>query len=784
MNKYKKLILSLTTALLSSAGVWAMGQKPIPQIKTFREFGQFVNQHSPSDFLANKDMFGANKEGLLEVLLNSYNNLPAGTKNLAENLLQSKFKLSAKQLADKLAALDIIKEIPVNIAQAQAIIRREKSAFQNLSNNFTAKIDKLKSKITAFRGNIDDLEVIREDYDESDFELLDLQNLVGNLTNERDNLKRTIEYLKSKGVPTDQLNSLKAQLDDANAEIVKYKAAETKFIDDRAQLNAKIVALEAKITSLPPKTQAKILSAEYTDLAKKLEDFVNDELPNIVIPNAAKIQSMKDEDAATDALDELVGNKQLIADAKSELTDIIAHFQNKFDDLKLGNATPEAQKFATAKSLTDAPSKKINDKLDDINSAIPLIEKRLAAIAKAKGGKEVDDLIARYEEFGDKLKKFDAENGQITIFTNPNTTIESLLYNSKPQDVIKSIKNTEELTGADKKIKNYRDAALEFLANIEKEVASLNAEPLPAKIDPTDEDAIAAVKEAATENVTAVRVFLNDIITLLINAITKQIEDLQPNPKSPEEQLVEEIDIWIGTVKALKGKLTTDLKEGKDVNLEGLTNDLIKKELAASDKILKQYSPYLAQFQALEAKAKAFPAAEAKLNTDPLVNTLKELVQKADANVKAAEAKIAGGTPPPADDKVSDVVVDMSNYSLRFKIGSVEFKAEAGNDLDNEEFLDQLKNINVTDKALTEAGKEIAKKVKQAELVGIWGSIIDGVYEKATTLDEKDKIKAFIKPLFAVYKFAATGNDKAGAYKSGLDVYELENSDIKKELAS
>ena len=62
--------------------------KPIPQIKTLNEFSKFVSQYSAHDFFTNKAVFGADHEGLLEVLLNAYIDLPHGVIGQANGIFQ------------------------------------------------------------------------------------------------------------------------------------------------------------------------------------------------------------------------------------------------------------------------------------------------------------------------------------------------------------------------------------------------------------------------------------------------------------------------------------------------------------------------------------------------------------------------------------------------------------------------------------------------------------------------------------------------------------------------
>ncbi len=100
--------------------------KPIPQIKGFTQFGDFVKKYSAGEFLSNKAVFGADQEGLLEVLLNAYIDLPHGVIGQANGVFLVKFKVYPSILSERLEALDSQKAVPVTMPQAQKIIKQLK----------------------------------------------------------------------------------------------------------------------------------------------------------------------------------------------------------------------------------------------------------------------------------------------------------------------------------------------------------------------------------------------------------------------------------------------------------------------------------------------------------------------------------------------------------------------------------------------------------------------------------------------------------------------------------
>lgn len=502
---------------------------------------------------------------------------------------------------------------------------------------------------------------------------------------------------------------------------------------------------------------------------------------------------------------------------KSDLQDQIASLSAAVKDLRAGIAKTPATDTAGLQTL-QAKLISAERKADDLNKIVEALRKDKTLLEK-----DISDLQAAGASAGqiktlqDKLN----ETNTLLAAANKNNTD----YQNQIKELRKLIKRMmKELPGSDvvkelkkliNNITNYYNSQVEKVNSIvlpdHFEVKSIDLVDL-AKINTlNDIDTLQEILNVAEpignefhNNYTAFNKDKDDLInkwnslninpkSVLVEIYNKGINIaneelkkiatkrdqigalLQSAHERKEKRLDQEID-------ALAKSLPNEPKANNELaiaqalktrTLDQLEIQATKQKLVHDNQI---YKLGINQFTQLEAQAKNHANAENKLNNiKPILDLIKQTIDIEEEVV--GHIIIDGGDHEP--EGVSDVAVDLNNYSLSFKIGNVALKAENAQDAINKTFAERAEHI--ADESLIKAGQEVAKKVTQAELVGIWGSIMDGVYDQADDA-QKTKIREFIKPIFAAYKYAGKGNKKAGAYKKGLKLYGLKNSQIIRSL--
>jgi len=307
MNQYKKLILSLTISLLSFTEAWSM-TRSIPQIKTYREFGIFVNQYTAADFLSNKPVFGPTKPGLLKILLDSYNSIPVGARDLAENLFRSKFKMNSTQLSQKLEQL-IGTTVPVSVKQAQEIIHQLTEEAQKDSNklkqdkaNLENQVKELEAGIAQLADNIQKANVMPQNIAKLKTKNTvlkqranDLDQLNNDLINNRNALEEQLATLQAQlqtpGASTSadqkRIADLEENLNETDIKIAEYQSKKQFYKKKIQELEKQIEQLVASNHNKQAEhdKQAEYIIKEMEDIIKQYTDAGTEGLNQIILHN-------------------------------------------------------------------------------------------------------------------------------------------------------------------------------------------------------------------------------------------------------------------------------------------------------------------------------------------------------------------------------------------------------------------------------------------------------------------------------------------------------------------
>lgn len=647
MNKYKKLVLSLTISLLSFAGVWALA---IPQFKTYREFSNYwaQPQFSASAILSNKQVSGPDKPGLLEGFIESFDKLPKGTIPQAENFIRSKFgaNWSSAKLKEKLFAE---KGIATTIAQTRKLLAQEKASFQKLSaeftketNKFTKETNKLRKELDSYKGKYGEYETIEEDYERLYGTLHGLENLVETLEEKQEILKEKIAELRKQGATPTQLAPLQKQLDDANAEIKDRE----KIIANHA---AEIKKLEARITELEklvsPGQAWKALSEKYDALIQEMKNY------NATIPEKVKLSNGKVVDLKDDT--EIIGLtvSEELNKVIDELKDTIPKLE-KSEQLMTGEAKALADEWTAIEKRWTDPKE--------------TAEKAQATLDQAQKAKEID---AEIDKVKNKIQQFharqeDAENRKIIV----------------------------QINAIDKEFEDFYGGYLEDKI-IGTEIKNLIGHP--------------------------------DIIRNF-------------NEKGELQKASDRLKEYIKAANEKQKKLSAELLLIK-TEIDDLSDATQKNDReVAFNKIEKE------QYKTLAEE----------------IRHLKAEIDNQIGQIPVTPPNGGGGGGGGKPEEVTDVAVDLNNYTLTFKIGDIEFKSDA-TDIDDKEFIKNIVDPKITEAALTTAGEELAKQAKTPqELRTIANDLLRAELDKATTDEQRNKIRMLVKPILVTYRNAAVPPDK------------------------
>lgn len=787
-----------------------MGSKPIPQIRSFGELGQLVNQYSAGEFLTNRQVFGTNQDGLLEVLLNGYNNLPPRAKILAENLFASKFGHNAAWLNDKLRSLPGGKSIPVNVAQAQAIIRsitadnlalsKDKSKLTQQLQELNTKVKSIQDSISSYRGGLQDLTKIQNNYDRTLAYIDLLRNTMEGLNEDKfdleaeiTNLKAEIAALKTAGASSATIAPIEQARDkalkdlaDANDALADGKATLADHIAEINRLEVRIAVLEKAV---PKKDQIQILFTEYDTLIKTVQDFYNDEVATkteITLSDRNKFKLDGSEDLT--AFDET-----LLTDVIDQLTQIIENiktFGAGFSNQWYGLETRWQPLQAAATALQAADKENKDDALKETSNKIDqksedLIKIRDDAIRQVAHSAIITRLKAIINEYAN----LDQTKTTLDVFSNPKTTLKQLFDQPNIIDQIpdkqSQIKQLE--TGRDT-IKQFAADAKSITKSLNEKVAIIKAEYAKlTDLNPIQINAYNAIIQVLdgyyTENTTKWPVRFAELINLIETKIDNIPIIIIDGPQF--DPLVEEIRKFLHNLPDLTEMLAKEMTmRAKDKKDPAVTVDALELDVQESRESFNRAERLIKEFQGLQTRATATVNAEATKELDKAAGALTDLERirdQAKENTEEIEQAIkdkkGGGV-------VSDVHVDMDDYSLSFKIGNVLFEAEADSDIKNTAFAANMAKDEITENAAQTAGQDVAKKTtEQSQLGGIWGSIINDVYKIASNNDNaQKKIRSFIRPIFAAYKFAKAGNNEDNTYKTDLSFYGLKDEDITRNL--
>jgi len=778
MNKYKKLILALAT-LLSSTGVWAMGPKPTAQqINTYDKFGLFANKYAPSDFLANKD-------GILEVLLNAYNNLPPRAKLLAGNLIQSRFRLSAGQLSDKLAALEKGKFIPVTLRQAQEVIRSiatEKSALNEDIAKLNAEIAGIKSGIASFKGDLNDLLNLQKNYDGALVYADALRDSINDMELSRDQLQGELNALNAAGATTTQSAAVQKALDDANAQLAAAQAKVNQQDADLKQLEDKIVRLEG---ALGESGKTTFITDSYGALNKTITASYNSLRPIkeiIGYDDRATIKALTDSNKLEALLEKAEANMQDLARTADEYNVRKLTLDAEWDRLGVADQSQKQPKD----DEIDANLKKFANRINEIRelgqTAFDTLDDLTAATAGAKAiVAKVTDLDNQIAEFNAKLDKEPIyKSGTLGDVNNLSTQIQSATERSEigaleaASDKLKDI--AKAITAENDRLKN------EFAGAYSDIDARIKADNISA----ADLAELTKWYQAIEGYAQGTRPVFPPLANSLIDLIDAKVEELNrkpvDEPTEAEKKLDAEIDVFFNKLPTLDS-VEKDLAKENAIKPGDIEPKDLAEALDNSNKLIKKYTPNLEDDAKIFDSVKAYPNLLKKLNSNKTLEAINGIMTLARVNAADLQEEInkKGTGNQPANDTVSGVAV--SKTELRFKVGNDQFVIEDEPSILNT-FIANV--VSLSPETLNKVGQAIVAEVdkiadateRRQMLAKLFATIIYAPYDEAEQAGNKDKaiasIKELVKPIFNAYP-----EPDANIFANNLKKYGLTKAELK-----
>lgn len=403
MNKFKKLILSLTITLLSYAGVEAMAK--LPQFKTYREYSKFVSQYPTSDFLINKDVFGKGNPGLLQVLLNEYDKLPGGSKSLAENLFQAKFKLAGWQLRAKLASIRPASQIMADAETRIQNLTKENADLQAQIRSLSTETNDLTNNVNRTSpGNIAQLNKLEEQLEFTQKLAARINDRALDLLNDKSRLQKDIDDLRASGAASAaQIQKMQNQLNIADAALANATQKKANYQNTIKTLNEKVESLTA---GLPGGKEAQPIFDALDAIIKDCTIYYTNQVANKIVINSIDIDKPE---TGINALSDINTLENIAKDAEAlskSMKDKVNNYikevnaeKDKWNKLNIPNESPLTKELDNKDNSINQILNKIDDKVKALNNVKNLADARITEVKEANAKAEAE-LIGEIQNWG------------------------------------------------------------------------------------------------------------------------------------------------------------------------------------------------------------------------------------------------------------------------------------------------------------------------------------------------------------------------------------------------
>lgn len=439
MNKFKKLILSLTITLLSYAGVEAMGK----QI-TYYDFGKFVNKYTAGQFLSNATVKETGNEGLLQALLSKFDKLPEGSKSLAETLLRSKFKLTSWQLRAKLASIRPAAQIMAdaetriqNLTKENADLQAQIRSLSTETNDLTTNVNRTSP------GNIAQLNRLQEQLKNTQDLAARINDRALDLLNDKSRLQKEIDDLRASGaVSAAQIQKMQNQLNIADDALANATQKKANYQNTIKTLNEKVESLTA---GLPGGKEAQPIFDVLDGIIKDCNNYYTNQVANKIVINSIDIDKPE---TGINALNDITTLENIAKDAEAaakSMEDKVNNYKekvnaekDKWNKLNIPKESPLTKELDNKVNSIDQIRNKIDAKVKALRNVKDLANARITEVKEANAKAEAE-LIKKIKDFANNFPT--EEGAKILLEEEKNINI------NEPIDQLKLTLHASTLTG-------------------------------------------------------------------------------------------------------------------------------------------------------------------------------------------------------------------------------------------------------------------------------------------------------------------------------------------------